>query len=91
MACVLIAPRVLLLGPARKSRKRANFATRQRTPNKRRAPPIENAVLVLRFSNGIVQEAPEYLCKKSWTPCGRYRRRLDKTLGQGPPHPSRTG
>ena len=36
MACVLIAPRVLLLGPAHKLRKRTNFATRERTPNKRR-------------------------------------------------------
>ncbi len=32
-----------------------------------------------------------HVCRKSWTSCGRYRRRLDKTLDYGPPHPSRTG
>ena len=65
----------LLLGAARKSRKRTNFATRQRTPNQRRGACC-----------GALS-----LCKKSWTPCGRYRRHLDKTLGHGPPHPSRPG
>ena len=35
-AWVLIAPPVLLLEPAHKSRARTNFSTRQRIPNERR-------------------------------------------------------
>ena len=40
MTCVLIVPRVLLLGPARKSRKSTNFATHRRTSNKRRGAAV---------------------------------------------------
>ena len=64
----------------------------QKAHELRRTPTdAEQAPVVPQFSNGIIEEAPESCVQKSWTSCGRYRRRLDKTLDYGPPHPSRTG